>query len=181
MGSGYAHSGSLWEGEWEEVIRTQVHQGVDLGALLALPRGKTGTLMLPENAKANLRFRVRCPPPPFPSFCSAISPVTQLSTSVVETEDGGGRRPSAHPPPPHTSVKCLTPPDLPVLRPRESPGITFWTRKSRFPTALCTRSCPDNSPRKPGAPSPFPERTTSQRHPSNLEMQKSRPRLHLHT
>lgn len=101
MGSGYAHSGSLWEGEWEEVIRTQVHQGVDLGALLALPRGKTGTLMLPENAKANLRFRMRCPPPPFPSFCSAISPVTQLSTSVVETEDGGGRRPSAPPASPH--------------------------------------------------------------------------------
>lgn len=95
MGSGYAHSGSLREGEWEEVIRTQVHRGVDLGALLALPRGKTGTL--PENAKANLRFRVRRPPPPFPSFCSAISPLTQLSTSVVETEDGGGRCPSALP------------------------------------------------------------------------------------
>lgn len=59
MGSGYAHSDSLW-GEvgrkLPEVLKSSKRAGE--GALLALLRGKTGTLMSPESSQANLRFRV---------------------------------------------------------------------------------------------------------------------------
>lgn len=89
---------------------------------LTLLRGKTGTLTTPENSKANLSFQVQLPPPPFPSLCSALSPLTQLSTSVVETEEGGGGRSSAAPP--HTFREKSQPPDLPVPRPWGSLGIT---------------------------------------------------------
>lgn len=121
MGSGCVHSGSLrvggGGGKQSEVLKSPNFAGEWIQApSLALLRGKTGTLTPPENSKANLSFQVQLPPPPFPSLCSALSPLTQLSTSVVETEEGGGGRSSAAPPPPNFREKSQ-PPDLPVPRP----------------------------------------------------------------